>query len=294
MPELPDIVVYVEALERFTVGQTLEKLRVRSVSLLRTYDPPVSAVEGKKVRGFQRIGKRIVFEFEDDLFVVLHLMVAGRLRWVKKGQAVPNKVGLCAFDFPEGTLMLTEQGTRKRASLHIERGIDAVLAHDRGGIEPLTASRAEFAGALIRENRTMKRGLTDPRIFSGIGNAYSDEILHKAKLSPVRRTRQLTEDEITRLYEATQSSLLEWTERLRAEVGDGFPDKVTAFRKDMAVHGKYAEPCPVCGSKVQRIVYASNETNYCATCQTDGKLLADRSLSRLLKDDWPKTIDELE
>ncbi len=294
MPELPDIVVYVEALERFTVGQTLEKLRVRSVSLLRTYDPPVSAVEGKKVRGFQRIGKRIVFEFEDDLFVVLHLMVAGRLRWVKKGQAVPNKVGLCAFDFPEGTLMLTEQGTKKRASLHIERGIDAVLAHDRGGIEPLTASRAEFAGALIRENRTMKRGLTDPRIFSGIGNAYSDEILHKAKLSPVRRTRQLTEDEITRLYEATQSSLLEWTERLRAEVGDGFPDKVTAFRKDMAVHGKYAEPCPVCGSKVQRIVYASNETNYCATCQTDGKLLADRSLSRLLKDDWPKTIDELE
>jgi formamidopyrimidine-DNA glycosylase len=284
----------VEALERFTVGQTLERLRVRSVSLLRTYDPPVSAVEGKKVLGFQRIGKRIVFEFEDDLFVVLHLMVAGRLRWVKKGQAVPNKVGLCAFDFPEGTLMLTEQGTRKRASLHIERGIDAVLAHDRGGIEPLTASRAEFAGALIRENRTMKRGLTDPRIFSGIGNAYSDEILHRAKLSPVKRTRQLTEDEITRLYEATQSSLLEWTERLRAEVGDGFPDKVTAFRKDMAVHGKYAEPCPVCGSKVQRIVYASNETNYCATCQTDGKLLADRSLSRLLKDDWPKTIDELE
>ncbi|MBK5267521.1 MAG: formamidopyrimidine-DNA glycosylase [Acidimicrobiia bacterium] len=294
MPELPDIVVYVEALERFTVGQTLEKLRVRSVSLLRTYDPPVSAVEGKKVLGFRRIGKRIVFEFEDDLFIVLHLMVAGRLRWVKKGQAVPNKVGLCAFDFPDGTLMLTEQGTKKRASLHIERGIDAVLAHDRGGIEPLTASRAEFAGALIRENRTMKRGLTDPRIFSGIGNAYSDEILHKAKLSPVKRTKQLTEDEITRLYEATQSSLLEWTERLRAEVGDGFPDKVTAFRKDMVVHGKYAEPCPVCGSKVQRIVYASNETNYCATCQTDGKLLADRSLSRLLKDDWPKTIDELE
>lgn len=294
MPELPDIVVYVEALERFTVGQTLEKLRVRSVSLLRTYDPPVSAVEGKKVLGFRRIGKRIIFEFEDDLFIVLHLMVAGRLRWVKKGQAVPNKVGLCAFDFPDGTLILTEQGTKKRASLHVERGIDAVLAHDRGGIEPLSASRAEFAGALSRENRTMKRGLTDPRIFSGIGNAYSDEILHKAKLSPVKRTKQLTEDEITRLYEATQGSLREWTERLRAEVDDGFPDKVTAFRKDMAVHGKFGEPCPVCGSKVQRIVYASNETNYCATCQTDGKLLADRSLSRLLKDDWPKTIDELE
>ena len=294
MPELPDVVVYIEALERFTVGQTLEKLRVRSVSLLRTYDPPISAVEGKTVLGFSRIGKRIVFELEDDLYMVLHLMVAGRLRWKKKGMAVPNKVGLCAFDFPEGTLMLTEQGTKKRASLHLERGLDAVLAHDRGGIEPLTASRDEFAEALTQENRTMKRGLTDPRIFSGIGNAYSDEILHRVKLSPVKRTQQLTEDEIRRLFEATQASLLEWTDRLREDVGHGFPDKVTAFRQDMAVHGKFGEPCPVCGSKVQRIVYASNETNYCATCQTGGKLLADRSLSRLLKDDWPKTIDELE
>ncbi len=294
MPELPDIVVYIEALERYTVGQTLEKLRVRSISLLRTYDPPVSAVEGKKVLGFRRIGKRIVFELENDLFMVLHLMVAGRLRWTKKGQAVANKVGLCAFDFPDGTLMLTEQGTKKRASLHLERGLEAVMAHDRGGIEPLTATRDEFAAALTRENRTMKRGLTDPRIFSGIGNAYSDEILLKAKLSPVKRTQQLTPDEITRLYEATRSSLLDWTDRLREDVGDKFPDKVTAFRPDMAVHGKFGEPCPVCGSKVQRIVYSSNETNYCATCQTGGKLLADRSLSRLLKDDWPKTIDELE
>ena len=294
MPELPDVVVYIEALERWTVGQTLEKLRVRSVSLLRTYDPPVSAVEGKKVVGYRRLGKRIVFELEDDLFIVLHLMVAGRLRMKKKGMTVPNKVGLCAFDFPDFTIMLTEQGTKKRASVHIERGLEAALAHDRGGIEPLTASREEFAEALTRENRTMKRGLTDPRIFSGIGNAYSDEILHRAKLSPVKRTQQLSSDEIDRLFEATQESLLDWTERMRLDVGDGFPDKVTAFRPDMAVHGKYGEPCPVCGSKVQRIVYASNETNYCATCQTGGKLLADRSLSRLLKDDWPKTIDELE
>lgn len=294
MPELPDVVVYIEALERFTRGQTLEKLRVRSVSLLRTYDPPVSAVEGKIVTGLRRIGKRIVFELEDDLFIVLHLMVTGRL-WMKpKGATVPNKVGLCAFDFPEFTLLLTEQGTKKRASVHIERGLPAVLAHDRGGIEPLEATRDEFADALTKENRTMKRGLTDPRIFSGIGNAYSDEILHAARLSPVKRTRQLTDDEITRLYEATRVSLLEWTERLRQDVGDAFPGKVTAFRDDMAVHGKFGDPCPVCGSKVQRIVYASNETNYCATCQTGGKLLADRSLSRLLKDDWPKTIDELE
>lgn len=294
MPELPDIVVYIEALERFTIGKRLERLRVRSISLLRTYDPPTSAVEGKEVLGFRRIGKRIVFELEDDLFMVLHLMVAGRLRWTKKGQAVANKVGLCAFDFADGTLMLTEQGTKKRASLHLERGLDAVLAHDRGGIEPLAATRDEFGEALTSENRTMKRALTDPRIFSGIGNAYSDEILHAAKLSPVKRTKQLTAEEITHLYEATQASLLDWTDRLRLEVGDGFPGKVTAFRPDMAVHGKFGEPCPVCGSKVQRIVYASNETNYCATCQTGGKLLADRSLSRLLKDDWPKTIDELE
>lgn len=294
MPELPDIVVYIEALERWTVGQTLEKLRVRSISLLRTYDPPVSAVEGKKVVGYRRVGKRIVFELEDDLFIVLHLMVAGRLRMKKKGITVPNKVGLCAFDFPDFSLLLTEQGTKKRASVHIERGLEAALAHDRGGIEPLAATRDEFAAALTRENRTMKRGLTDPRIFSGIGNAYSDEILHRAKLSPVKRTQQLKDDEIDRLYEATQASLLDWTDRFRQDVGDGFPDKVTAFRHDMAVHGKFGEPCPVCGSKVQRIVYASNETNYCATCQTEGKLLADRSLSRLLKDDWPKTIDELE
>ena len=267
---------------------------MRSVSLLRTYDPPLSAVEGLVVQGFSRIGTRIVFEFPDDLFMVLHLMVAGRLRWKPPGVAVPAKVGLAAFDFEHGSLLFTEQGTKKRASLHILRGAEALAEQDRGGIEPLEVSLEDFADALQKENRTLKRALTDPRILSGIGNAYSDEILHRAHLSPVKRTGQLKEDEMVRLYEATRASLNEWTERLRAEVGEGFPDKVTAFRPEMAVHGKYEEPCPVCGSPVQRIVYASNETNYCATCQTDGKLLADRSLSRLLKDDWPKTIEDLE
>ena len=294
MPELPDVAVYLEALERFCTGRPLQKVRVRSVSLLRTYDPPLSAVEGLVVQGFSRIGKRIVFEFPDDLFMVLHLMVAGRLRWKPPGVAVPAKVGLAAFDFEHGSLLFTEQGTKKRASLHILRGAEALAEQDRGGIEPLEVSLEDFADALQKENRTLKRALTDPRILSGIGNAYSDEILHRAHLSPVKRTGQLKEDEMVRLYEATRASLNEWTERLRAEVGEGFPDKVTAFRPEMAVHGKYGEPCPVCGSPVQRIVYASNETNYCATCQTDGKLLADRSLSRLLKDDWPKTIEDLE
>lgn len=294
MPELPDVVVYLEALERFTAGRSIERVRVRSISLLRTYDPPISAVDGKKVLGYRRIGKRIVFELEDDLFMVLHLMVAGRLRWRAPGVTIPNKVGLAAFDFAEGSVLLTEQGSKKRASLHVVRGEDALAEHDRGGVEPLEITQATFADALTKENRTLKRGLTDPRLLSGIGNAYSDEILHRAKLSPVKRTRQLSDDEMARLFTATVASLEEWTDRLRQEVGDGFPDKVTAFRPEMAVHGKYGEPCPVCASPVQRIVYASNETNYCATCQTGGKLLADRSLSRLLKEDWPKTLEELE
>ena len=294
MPELPDIVVYIEAMERFIGGRTLEKVRVRSISLLRTYDPPIGNVEGRRITGFRRMGKRIVWELEDDLFMVFHLMVSGRFHWKKKAMAVPKKVGHAAFDFDNGTLMLTEQSTKKRASLYVHRGEEALAAHERGGAEPLDVDRDTFAATLIRHNRTLKRALTDPRIFSGIGNAYSDEILLKAKLSPVKRTGRLTDEEITRLYEATRASLVGWTDVMREEVGEGFPEKVTAFRKDMAVHGKYGEPCPVCGSPVQRIVYASNETNYCATCQTGGKLLADRSLSRLLKDDWPKTVEELE
>ena len=294
MPELPDVVVYIESLERFCAGRVLEKVRVRSVSLMRTYDPPISAVEGQVVRGFRRIGKRIVWEFDDDLFMVIHLMVAGRLRWKQPGVKVPAKVGLAAFDFADGSLLFTEQGTKKRASLHILRGEEALAEQDRGGVEPLEITTKAFGEAIQRENRTLKRGLTDPRILSGIGNAYSDEILHRAQLSPVKRTQQLTPAEIKGLHKATKSILGEWTDRFRADVGDDFPDKVTAFRPEMAVHGKYGEPCPVCGSKVQHIVYASNETNYCATCQTGGKLLADRSLSRLLKDDWPKTIEDLE
>jgi formamidopyrimidine-DNA glycosylase len=295
MPELPDIVVYIEALEARVLDEALRRLRVTAPQLLRTYDPPISAVEGQIVRGLRRVGKRIVFEFDDELFLIIHLMVSGRLAWAKPGAAVPKKVGLAALDFDEGTLLLREAATKKRAGMWIVVGEETVAEHDRGGIEPLDIDLDAFAQALTRENRTLKRALTDPRIFSGIGNAYSDEILHSAQLSPVKRTGQLSGDEVERLFAATQRMLLEWTDRLREEVDDGFPDKgVTAFRPDMAVHGKYGQPCPVCGSNVQRIVYAANETNYCATCQTDGKLLADRSLSRLLKDDWPRTLEELE
>ena len=294
MPELPDIVVYVESLERRIAGRVLEKVRVASPYLLRTYDPPVAAVEGKRVLGLERLGKRIIWKMEDDLYVALHLMIAGRLRWEVSGKAIPAKVGLAAFDFETGSLILTEQGTRRRASLHILAGAESVTALDRGGIEPLEATRAEFAHAIRRENRTLKRALTDPRFVSGIGNAYSDEILHRAALSPVQRTGQLNDEELSRLHSATREVLATWTERLREEMGEGFPTKVTAFRPEMAVHGKYGRPCPVCASPVQRIRYADNETNYCATCQTGGRLLADRSLSRLLKDDWPKTVDELE
>lgn len=295
MPELPDIVVYLEALERRILGKPIRKFRVASPALLRTFRPFHDAIEGKAVTGLRRIGKRIVLDLEDGLFVVIHLMIAGRLQWKdQKGAAVPKKVGLAAWDFDDGTLVLTEQGTKKRAGVWIFDDPEAVMAEDRGGVEPLDASLDEFSAALTRENRTLKRALTDPRLFSGIGNAYSDEILWEARLSPVKRTGQLSDAEIARLHEAVQSSLVTWTERMRSDVGDGWPTKVTAFRPDMAVHGKFGESCPRCGSPVQRIVYAANETNYCATCQTDGKLLADRSLSRLLKDDWPATLEELE
>ena len=294
MPELPDIVVYLEALGDRVMGETVDAVRIASPSVLRTYDPPYDAPAGKEVVSLHRVGKRIVLGLEDDLYIVIHLMVAGRLRWDSPGKAIPRKVGLAAFDFEGGTLILTEQGTKKRAGIWIVSGWDDVLGLDRGGIEPLEVSREQFAEALRSENRTLKRALTDPRIFSGIGNAYSDEILWSAQLSPVKRTSQMTDDEVARLHASVVASLNEWTRRLRDEVGDDWPTKVTAFRDDMAVHGKFGQPCPRCGSKVQRIVYSDNETNYCATCQTDGKLLADRSLSRLLKDDWPKTLEELE
>ncbi len=287
MPELPDVHVYLEALRRFVGDRTIEKARVMSVSLLRTYDPPVQAVEGRRVVGFRRIGKRLVWELDDDLFMVFHLMVAGRFRWRKRGFTPPRKTGHAAFDFENGTLALTEQGSKKRASLHVHRGEAELSLHDRGGVEPLEVDVGGFREALLRENRTLKRALTDQRIFSGIGNAYSDEILHRARLSPITHTRRLRNEEIKRLFDATQSSLIEWIDLLRAEVGDGFPERVTAFRPEMAVHGRYGHPCPVCGQSVRRIVYASNETNYCADCQTGGRVLADRALSRLLKDKWP-------
>lgn len=294
MPELPDIVVYLEALERRVLGEVVRGVRIASPAVLRTYDPPYDTPVGRKVESLQRVGKRIVFGFEDELYLVIHLMIAGRLRWETPKKAIPKKVGLAAIDFDPGTLVLTEQGTHKRAGIWLSRGFEGVTSLDRGGVEPLEAGVEEFGAALKKENRTLKRALTDPRIFSGIGNSYSDEILWTARMSPVKRTSQLTDDEVADLQKAVVESLTEWTDRLREEVGEDWPAKVTAFRDDMAVHGKYGQPCPRCGSKVQRIVHANNETNYCATCQTEGKLLADRSLSRLLKDDWPKTIEELE
>jgi len=294
VPELPDVEVYVEHLRRRVVGQPLEHARIASAFLVRSFDPPIRASEGQRVRSVRRMGKRIVFELDDDLFLVLHLMIAGRLRWRERGAKVPGKLGLAAFDFPSGTLVLTEASPKKRASLHLVRGKAAVDALDPGGLEPLTASTAEFAEALRRENHTVKRSLTDPHLFSGIGNAYSDEILWRARMSPVRLTSKMTDDEIAGLHEATKATLREWTETLRKETGGDFPEKVTAFREEMAVHGRYRKPCPACGSPVQRIAYAANEANYCATCQTGGKLLADRSLSRLMRGDWPKTLEELE
>jgi formamidopyrimidine-DNA glycosylase len=294
MPELPDVVVYIEALERRVIGQTLQRIRLASPFLLRSVEPPLGEACGKKVLGLRRLGKRIVIELEGDLYLIIHLMIAGRFHWKPAGAKVPGKLGLAAFDFPAGTLILTEAGTKKRASLHLVRGEEALREHGRSGLEVLDADLASFHDALTRENHTLKRSLTDPRFFSGIGNAYSDEILHAAKLSPVKQTRQLNDEEAERLYHATKKTLRDWIEQLRQEAGENFPEKVTAFRKDMAVHGKYKQPCPVCGSPVQRIVYAENETNYCARCQTGGKLLADRALSRLLKQDWPRTLEEME
>ena len=292
MPELPDVVVYLEAIDRHVGGKVLRQIDVRGVSLLRSYDPPLSAVHGQPLLRLRRLGKRLVFEFPDELFVVLHLMVAGRLQWRKAAAPVPAKIGLAAFRFDEGTLTLTEAGTKKRASLWVVRGEAALLAeHDRGGVEPLSMTLEQFTAQLGGTNRTLKRALTDPTAFSGIGNAYSDEILWAARLSPVKRSAQLDGEEIRRLYRAVRDILSEWTERLRAEVADGFPEKVTSFRPTMAVHGRYRLPCPRCGDPVQRIVHADNEVNYCATCQLGGKVLADRSLSRLLRDEWPRTIE---
>ena len=294
MPELPDITVYIEALQHRVVGEILTRVRVASPAVLRTYDPPYSAPQGQPVVGLSRLGKRIVFKFPGELFLVIHLMVAGRLQWKPPGTQVPKKVGLAALDFEVGSLILTEQGTKKRAGIWILKGQEALRSENRGGIEPLEASPDGFAAALTAENRTLKRALTDPRIFSGIGNSFSDEILWAARLSPVTRTRQLDTEAIARLRLATVDQLNYWTDLLRRQVGEGWPTKVTAFRPEMAVHGKFGEACPRCGTVVQRIVYADNETNYCPTCQTGGKLLADRSLSRLLGEDWPRTLEELE
>jgi formamidopyrimidine-DNA glycosylase len=294
MPELPDVTVYLEALSARVKGRKLLGVRLSSPFVLRTFDPPLSAAAGKKVLGLRRVGKRLVLELEGDLFLVIHLMIAGRLRWLDSGAKIPGKVGLAAFDFESGTVVLTEVASKKRASIHLLRSEEAVREMDRGGIEPLESTVAQFREALLRENHTLKRSLTDPRLFSGIGNAYSDEILHRAHLSPVKVTHKLDDDEIARLYDATKGVLREWTDRLRAETGGGFPEKVTAFREGMAVHGRYRMPCPVCGTAVQRIAYAENETNYCPRCQTEGRILSDRSLSRLLKADWPRTVEELE
>jgi formamidopyrimidine-DNA glycosylase len=294
MPELPDITVYIERLRPRIAGQVLEQAQLASPFLLRTVEPPLRDFVGRRIERLTRLGKRIVWHFDDELFLVLHLMIAGRLHWKPPGAKLPGKIGLAAFRFPAGTLTLTEAGSKKRASLHLVRGAAALKQHDPGGLDVLAADLNAFSAALTRENHTLKRALTDPHLFDGIGNAYSDEILHAAQLSPLAWTSRLDADAITRLHEATQKTLVAWTDRLRAEVGDGFPEKVTAFRNSMAVHGRYGQPCPVCGSAVQRIVYAENETNYCPRCQTGGKLLADRSLSRLLKDDWPRTLEELE
>jgi formamidopyrimidine-DNA glycosylase len=294
MPEFPDVTVYIEALNERVLNQPIQKIRIGSPFVLRSFDPAIGAAEGKKVLALRRLGKRIVFELDAELFLIVHLMIAGRFHWKPKGAKIARKYGQAAFDFPNGTLLLTEAGTKKRASIYLVHGEDGLQEHDPGGLEVFDASLDQFREALTRENHTLKRSLTDPHLFSGIGNAYSDEILHHARLSPIRLTQQMTAAEIETLYRATRDSLKDWVERLRKERGSGFPEKVTAFRPDMAVHGKYRKPCPVCGSPVQRIVHAENETNYCATCQTGGKLLADRSLSRLLKQDWPRTLEELE
>jgi formamidopyrimidine-DNA glycosylase len=294
VPELPDVAAYISALEPRIVGQTLERVRVKSIFLVRTADPPLASAEGGVVRELRRIGKRIAIGVEDDVWLVLHLMIAGRLHWRPPGARLGGRNDLAAFDFPNGTLVLTEAGTKRRASLHVVLGEGALADLDPGGIDVLASDLAEFKNALSGENRTLKRALTDPRIVGGIGNAYSDEILHAAELSPIALTHRLTPAEWERLFSATQSTLRSWIDRLREETKGAFPERVTAFRKDMAVHGRYGELCPRCGQPIQRIRYADNETNYCARCQTAGALLADRSLSRLLKADWPRTLDELD
>lgn len=294
MPELPDLEVYREAIAARVLGQPLERVRLGNPFLLRSAEPPLADAEGRRVVAVRRLGKRLVLALEGDLFLSLHLMIAGRLHWKDPGAKLPGRSGLAAFDFPVGTLVLTEAGSKRRAALHLVRGEAALVPLDRGGLEPLGAAPAAFATALRRENHTVKRALTDPGLFSGIGNAYSDEILHRARLSPVKLTSRLDDEEVARLHQATQAVLLEWTARLRAEAGAAFPEGVTAFRPEMAVHGKHRAPCPVCGTAVQRIVRAENEVNYCPRCQTGGQILSDRSLARLLKEDWPRTVEELE
>ncbi len=294
MPELPDVVIYIERLQARVSGQVLERIRLFSPFVLRSVAPPIREAEGKRVLGFRRLGKQIAMQLEEDLFLVFHLMIAGRFHWKDRSAKVPLKLALAALDFAHGTLLFTEASSKKRASLNLVRGETSLHQFDRGGLEVLEADFGAFRSALQRENHTLKRALTDPSLLSGIGNTYSDELLHRARLSPVKLASQLSEEEIHRLYEATRETLRTWTDRLRREVGEGFPEKVTAFREGMAVHGRYRQPCPVCGSPVQRIVYSKNETNYCAHCQTGGRLLADRALSRLLKSDWPRTLEELE
>jgi formamidopyrimidine-DNA glycosylase len=293
VPELPDIVVYLERLAPLVLNQPLERIVIRSPFVLRSVTPPIAETEGKRIVALRRLGKRIVLELEGDLFLVIHLMIAGRLRWRPPGTRPAGRLGLAAFEFPTGVLLLTEAGTKRRASMHLVKGEAALQEFERGGLEVLESDFAAFRDRLTSENHTLKRALTDPRLFSGIGNAYSDEILHRARLSPLALTRKLSSEEIERLFDAVKATLREWVERLRAEV-EVFPEKVTAFREGMAVHGRYREPCPVCGTPVQRIRYADNETNYCARCQTGGRLLADRALSRLLREDWPRSIDEVD
>jgi formamidopyrimidine-DNA glycosylase len=294
MPELPDVELYLHALRERVRGRAIEGVRVGNPFVVRTYDPPIDAIAGRTVRELRRLGKRLVFELDESLFVIVHLMIAGRLRWRPRGAAIPGKVGLLAMDFAEGTLLLTEAGSKRQAAVHLVRGEAAVREHDPGGIEVLEADLPAFAARLTADNHTLKRALTDPRIFSGIGNAFSDEILHAARLSPMKLTATLSDREIERLYHATRETLQVWVERLVQEAGGEFPEKVTAFRPGMAVHGKFGQPCPVCGEPVQRIVYAHNDANYCARCQTEGRLLSDRALSRLLGKDWPKTLEEME
>ena len=294
MPELPDILLYLHALRPRVVGHRVVRVRLASPFLLRSIDPPLSAIEGRTVVDLHRLGKRVVFEAEGELFLVFHLMIAGRFRWKAAAAKIPGKLGQLALDFDHGTLLLTEAGTKHQASLHVVEGREALARHNPGGLEVMDASLPDFAEALQRENHTLKRALTDPHLFSGIGNAYSDEILHAARLSPFKQTETMSDEEVRRLYESTRETLAKWIDLLQSETGVDFPEKVTAFRPQMAVHGRYGQPCPDCGSPVQRIVYAANEANYCATCQTGGRLLADRSLSRLLREDWPRTLEDLE